>query len=209
MDDGLSLAFALVTLSSPNSSEYRDSIDRQIHNCAELAASGNPSEFVKSARITLQEAIRLNLPVKWHVAKSIIDLLAQRHSLYSRDLRLPREDCADTEDCAPDFDALLTKISDINETIKHGFGDTWWSQGNAQALNAQVKAKGTVGNLHEWCRYGMDCNLREIECANVRTTHTTIPWQKPTKAKARAKAKAKARAREQPTPLSLLNAAPK
>ena len=190
-DDGVGLVFALMTLSSPNSSNYRDSIDRQIHGCAQLCASGNPSDFVKQARITLQEAIRLNLPVKWHVAKSIIDLLAQRHSLYSRDLRLPREDCADTEDCAPDFDALLTKISDINETIKHGFGDTWWSQGNAQALNAQVKAKGTVGNLHEWCRYGMDCNLRESGmCKRSHDPHHH-PLTKADKGKGKGKGKSK------------------
>jgi len=83
MDDGF-LAFALVTLSSPKLIGYRDSIDRQIHNCAELAASGNPSEFVKSARITLQEAIRLNLPVRWHVGKKIVDFFLTDAFLFAR-----------------------------------------------------------------------------------------------------------------------------
>ena len=85
-EDGLSLFFAMVTLSSPNTSEYRDSIDKQMHGCAELCASGNPTEFVKSVRSILQEAVRLNLPIKWHVGKQIINLLSMRNQLFSRDL---------------------------------------------------------------------------------------------------------------------------
>ena len=166
MDDGLSLAFALVTLSSPNSSEYRDSIDRQIHNCAELAASGNPSEFVKSARITLQEAIRLNLPVRWHVGKKIIDILSDRCILFARDLMMMANSCLDPEDAAAPFDALLTKIEDINLKIKEVNGDSWWTSTTVtRAHSAQAGDKSQI------CKFGMNCNKRQSgECKRIHTS---------------------------------------
>ena len=158
-DDGLSLIFALVTLSSPNTSTYKDGINRQIHGCAELARSGNPTDFVKQARICLQECIRLNISVNWHVAKQIIDIFTQRHNQFSRDLNTPNN--FDYEDCAPEFDALLTKISDVNEKIKETWGDVWWT-GNTGTAHSAVQAKPVnVGNSSEWCRFGKDCTKRD------------------------------------------------
>jgi hypothetical protein len=163
-DDGLSLAFALVTLSSPNSSEYRDSIDRQIHNCAEMVASGNPTDFVKSARITLQEAIRLNLPVRWHVAKQIINHLSSRHHLFTRDIGMLSNACPDPEDAASHFDALLTKIEDVNSRIKEVNGDSWWVT-NSRAHTA------FTGNPNQDCKFGMNCNKRQSgECKRRHLT---------------------------------------
>ena len=161
-DNGLELIFALVTLSSPNSSTYRDSICRQMHNCADLCKTGSPVDFVKQVRICLLECIRLNIQVRWHVAKQIIDIMAQRHNLYARDLKTPREICQDSEDCAPEFDALLTKICDIHEDIKANSGDTWWTAGTGTALMANTTAKpNNAGSAHEWCRYGRDCNKKD------------------------------------------------
>ena len=157
-DDGLSLLFAMMTLSSPNSTEYRDSVDRQIHNCAELVASGNPSEFVKTARGILQEAMRLGLPVKWHVGKQIINLLTTRHALFSRDLGLMISSCLNSDDAATEFDQLLTKIEDINVRIKAVQGDTWW-------VSTSRANSAWGGDASEICRFGNKCHKKDSgEC---------------------------------------------
>ena len=160
-EDGLSLVFAIVTLSSPNTTEYRDDIDRKMHSCADLAASGNPTDFVKTVRGLLAEAVRLNLPVKWHVAKQIINHLSSRNALFARDLGPSAASCTNQDDSAEQFDALLTKIENTNTQIKNVNGDAWWVS-NPRAHNA----KAYTGKPEEICRFGKDCRNKSNGLCN-------------------------------------------
>ena len=161
-DDGLSLFFAMVTLSSPNSSEYRDNIDKQMHGCAELCASGNPTDFVHQTRQILQEAVRLSLPIKWHVGKRIINHLSVRNQLFSRDLGPLANGCSEPEDAAQYIDNLLTQIEDINIRIKEVNGDSWWVH-NSRANEANSNWKPAndwkpTPESEQICRFGFNCN---------------------------------------------------
>ena len=154
--DGLSLMFALITLTSPNTSEYRDNVDRQMHGCADLAASGNPSDFVKTVRGILAEAVRLNLPVKWHIGRKIINILSDRNQLFARELGPMADSCPNHDDSAEYMDSLLTKIEGGNSQIKAVNGDSWWVSTPRAHLSTAWK-----GTPDEYCRFGNECRNKD------------------------------------------------
>src|SRR6056300_413307 len=175
-EDGLSLAFALVTLSSPNTAEYRDSVDQQIHTCAQLARSGNPSDFVKTVREILAEATRLNIPVRWHVARQIIDIMSTRNTLFAQELGPMQNSCQTPDDSAEQFDAMLTKMDNTNIKVKEVNGDSWWVT-HPRAHDSSSYA----GNPKEICRYGTDCrNQHNGKCCRKHIVTKSNTRAKPT-----------------------------
>ena len=74
--------------------------------------------------------------------------------------------CLDPEDAAAPFDALLTKIEDINLKIKEVNGDSWWTSTTVtRAHSAQAGDKSQI------CKFGMNCNKRQSgECKRIHTS---------------------------------------
>jgi hypothetical protein len=186
-EDGLSLFFAMVTLSSPNTSEYRDQIDRQVHNCAEMVQSGNPVDFVKSVRVILQEAIRLALPVKWHVGKTIINILTNRHVLFARDLGPMANACPEIEDASGYFDKMLTDIESICVKIVENQGDSWWIT-TTRALDTNSTKKVKWENKSQVvCKYGMNCRNKDSGCGREHIPNGKGNYTKQGKGKGKGK----------------------
>ena len=157
-----------------------------MHRLDELAATGNPADFVISARKILQEAVRLSLRVKWHVGRSVINHLSTRHSLFARDLGPMALSCPDPDDSADQFDALLTKIHDTNQEIIRVNGETWWVQTNIRAHDTTTY---NPGHSSEVCHYGENC--RNKDNGKCNRIHKTARKGKAGKGNSKGKGKGK------------------
>ena len=164
--DGLSLLFALVTLSSPNTSDYRDEIEQRVMNQHVLFRNGNPITAIEECRKDLLEAIRLNIKVKWSVGRKVIDTISTRHQYFNSQLFGMKETCPDQEDSATQMDALYTKIEDGCNTLTTTNGELWYHAAisttvadQAQSVKVQAKPVRKAGTpkLPEKCKFGPSC----------------------------------------------------
>jgi hypothetical protein len=134
-----------------------------------MVQSGNPMDFVKSVRVILQEAIRLALPVKWHVGKQIINILTTRHVMFARDLGQLSNSCPEFDDSAAYFDKMLTDIEGICGKIVENQGESWWIT-TTRALDTNSTKKVHWENKSQVaCRYGMNCRNKDSGCGRDHT----------------------------------------
>ena len=156
-EDGLSLMFSLVTQSSMVSSRYRDSVSTDLHQLHQVAGAGDPDTFVKNVREYLNEAIRLAVPVRGELHRDIIDKFKIQHSEFQQ-LEIYRS-CKDTNDCAGHLDGLLTKIKNINASIKRSTSNDCWFLTSGRASEAAAGGASWAGFANEKCRFGMKCKF--------------------------------------------------
>ena len=174
--DGLAMLASLMTQASPHTSEYKSKIEKNVLQAADKAKSmGNPITFVKDVMEDLLECARLNIPVKWHIGRSIITALTVKHTLFGNELQHMMKVPNDEEDSGPHMDVLMSKIITANNMIiEYEQNPNWWQKSVPSAHMARSSTDPT-NNPSNICRFGMNCYKKDTTC---KRSHSGNPNKK-------------------------------
>ena len=149
--DGPSLIFSIIALYRPSGDAYRQDVETMIYASSQKLGNGsNPANWIEEIRPLIQEALALDIKLKWSMSgKKIVPLMTERSNTFGQKLSKFANGASvvDQDDCAVELDQVVSLI------------ETGCKDLNGAGMKVVVKANQIqidYGNAKD-CPFGMDC----------------------------------------------------
>ena len=132
--DGLSLYWVLLQLYHPLDRTHRRTLEKELYAFPNKFASGNPITTLEAMQVKHQEAMDVQLRLKWDsVGIPLIDVLSTRDPLFAVELSAYRDMPDDPDDSAVVLDQLLSQVRIVVEILDTAKKD--WEVRSAKAAS--------------------------------------------------------------------------
>ena len=137
VDDGVMAIYCLLSKYGKDTTHDRDNLESDMMQAGTHFTWGNPINKIGHLRKTLNEIIRLGIPLKANQCLDpILDALTERHSRFI--ILCDRyRNCSNYNDCATNIESLFSEIETVATSIQESQGKQVWGE-QTQAHNATL-----------------------------------------------------------------------